>query len=220
MGGTACGGGRERRVDEATRFFEEAEDGTGGVGILATNGSGPRAPVSRPCSPSAHRRRRSAPPGAILVRRCTSPDDVHGVIAAEAVVTEQGGAISHAAVVSRALDTACVVGCGAGTVEKLVGRIVTVDATAGRVYAGEVATTAVDETGDDDLLGLGGWAEAVAAVSVVPPGAPAAGAAERRRTPWGSVVNELSTCTRSTWGWCCRPGTTLVFISCVEKGWS
>lgn len=111
-------------------------------------------------------------PGAVLVRRATSPDDVHGMIAAAAVVTEQGGATSHAAVVSRALDTPCVVGCGAGTVERLLGRTVTVDATAGRVYTGGVATTAVDETADADLRRLGEWAsDAAAPVAVVDPGA-------------------------------------------------
>ncbi|MHA6783680.1 pyruvate, phosphate dikinase [Pseudonocardia saturnea] len=111
-------------------------------------------------------------PGAVLVRRATSPDDVHGMIAAAAVVTEQGGATSHAAVVSRALDTPCVVGCGAGIVEELVGRTVTVDATSGRVYAGELATVAVDEAEDGDLRRLCEWAEQAGAVTVAEPGAP------------------------------------------------
>ena len=48
---------------------------------------------------------------AVLVRPTTSPQDLHGMIAAQAVVTQRGGATSHAAVVSRALDKACVVGC-------------------------------------------------------------------------------------------------------------
>ncbi|MCW2736688.1 pyruvate, phosphate dikinase [Nocardioides sp.] len=47
----------------------------------------------------------------VLVRPTTSPQDLHGMIAAQAVVTQRGGATSHAAVVSRALDKACVVGC-------------------------------------------------------------------------------------------------------------
>jgi len=105
-------------------------------------------------------------PGSVLVRRSTSPEDVHGMIAAVAVVTEQGGATSHAAVVSRALDTPCVVGCGAGTVEALIGRTVTVDATHGHVYAGEVATTAVDEGADSDLLRLTEWAAAATTLRV------------------------------------------------------
>ncbi|WP_433502513.1 pyruvate, phosphate dikinase [Pseudonocardia halophobica] len=107
-----------------------------------------------------------AGPGTILVRRSTSPDDVHGMIAAAGVVTEQGGATSHAAVVSRALDTPCVVGCGAGTVDALVGRTITVDATAGRVYEGELPTSATSEDGDADLARLCEWAEAAAPVRV------------------------------------------------------
>ncbi|AWK76333.1 pyruvate, phosphate dikinase (plasmid) [Rhodococcus oxybenzonivorans] len=107
-----------------------------------------------------------ANPGCILVRKSTSPDDVHGMIAAAAVVTEQGGATSHAAVVSRALDTPCVVGCGTGTVESLVGRIVTVDATTGRVYAGELPTSAVDESRDEDLRRLTEWAEGATPLQV------------------------------------------------------
>lgn len=108
-----------------------------------------------------------ANPGCILVRKSTSPDDVHGMIAAAAVVTEQGGATSHAAVVSRALDTPpCVVGCGTGTVESLVGRTVTVDATTGRVYAGELPTSAVDESKDEDLRRLTEWAEGATSLQV------------------------------------------------------
>jgi pyruvate, orthophosphate dikinase len=107
-----------------------------------------------------------ATPGSVLIRRSTSPDDVHGMIAAVAVVTEQGGATSHAAVVSRALDTPCVVGCGAGAVDALLGLTVTVDATGGRVYAGELPTTAVDESSDADLLRLTDWAAAATTLVV------------------------------------------------------
>ncbi|MBJ8348827.1 pyruvate, phosphate dikinase [Antrihabitans sp. YC2-6] len=112
-----------------------------------------------------------ANPGSILVRRSTSPEDVHGMIAAAAVVTEQGGATSHAAVVSRALDTPCVVGCGAGAVERLVGRVVTVDATSGRVFAGSLETSVVDESEDDDLRRLTEWAELHSPVQVATSGA-------------------------------------------------
>jgi pyruvate,orthophosphate dikinase len=107
-----------------------------------------------------------ANPGSVLVRRSTSPEDVHGMIAATAVVTEQGGATCHAAVVSRALDTPCVVGCGDGTVEALVGRTVTVDATSGRVYAGSIETSHVDESSDEDLRRLTEWAQQELSVRV------------------------------------------------------
>jgi pyruvate,orthophosphate dikinase len=49
----------------------------------------------------------------ILARPATSPRDLHGLIAAAAIVTARGGATSHAAVVARALAKPCVVGCGA-----------------------------------------------------------------------------------------------------------
>ncbi|PPJ14429.1 pyruvate, phosphate dikinase [Nocardia nova] len=106
-------------------------------------------------------------PGSILVRQSTSPEDVHGMIAAAAVVTENGGATSHAAVVSRALDTPCVVGCGPGTVSALVGRVVTVDATGGRIFDGEIGGRIPSVDGDPDLVALIGWARDLTPVRVV-----------------------------------------------------
>ncbi|HEY3716514.1 MAG TPA: pyruvate, phosphate dikinase [Jatrophihabitantaceae bacterium] len=106
-------------------------------------------------------------PGAILVRHTTSPEDVHGMIAAAAVVTEHGGSTSHAAVVTRALDTPCVVGCGDGAMSRMVGRVVTVDAIGGKVYDGALATNAVTEDDDPDLRTLTAWARARASVTVL-----------------------------------------------------
>lgn len=83
----------------------------------------------------------------ILARPTTSPDDVHGMISAQGVVTELGGSTSHAAVVSRALGRPCVVGCGEGILQGLADRCVTVDGTAGAVYDGILPTqqTTADE---------------------------------------------------------------------------
>lgn len=106
-------------------------------------------------------------PGSILARHTTSPEDVAGMIAASAVITEVGGTTSHAAVVGRALDVPCVVGCGEGVVASLIGRTVTVDATSGRVYEGEIATTAADECSDDDLVELTAWADEFSPVRVL-----------------------------------------------------
>jgi pyruvate,orthophosphate dikinase len=47
----------------------------------------------------------------ILMRPTTSPQDIRGMLAADGIVTARGGALSHAAVVSRAMDKPCVVGC-------------------------------------------------------------------------------------------------------------
>jgi pyruvate,orthophosphate dikinase len=107
----------------------------------------------------------------ILARATTSPEDLHGMIVAKAVITEQGGSTSHAAVVSRALGVACVVGCGADKVTTLAGQIVTVDGSTGRVYRGALKAFVPDEHGDADLAALRGWAEAASPLRVYPHGA-------------------------------------------------
>jgi pyruvate,orthophosphate dikinase len=94
----------------------------------------------------------------VLVRSATSPDDVHGMLAAVAVVTEHGGPTSHAAVVSRELGRPAVVGCGVGTVPALVGQLVTVDGTAGEVRAGALPLVAWSESDDPALRRLAEYA--------------------------------------------------------------
>lgn len=111
-------------------------------------------------------RRAAAGERVVLVRRTTSPDDVHGMIAAVAVVTEQGGSTSHAAVVSRALGRPCVVGVGDGAVAR-VGTTVTIDGAAGLVYDGALATLAPREADDPRLAQLIDWARAATPVRVV-----------------------------------------------------
>ncbi|GAB2680791.1 pyruvate, phosphate dikinase [Nocardia goodfellowii] len=94
----------------------------------------------------------------ILVRATTSPDDLHGMIAARAVVTEMGGATSHAALVSRELGRPCVVGCGPGVVSALAGRTVTVDGGAGVVLLGAVTGKPVEQAVLEDMARLAAWA--------------------------------------------------------------
>jgi pyruvate,orthophosphate dikinase len=98
----------------------------------------------------------------ILMRPTTSPEDVHGMIAAKAVITETGGATSHAAVVSRALGKPCIVGCGADMLGALKGRIVTVDGASGRVFDGGLAMVAPNERSDPHLAQLSDWARMAA----------------------------------------------------------
>jgi pyruvate,orthophosphate dikinase len=90
----------------------------------------------------------------ILVRGATSPDDVHGMIAALGIVTEIGGATSHAAVVSRELGRPSVVGCGTGIAEVLAGKLITVDGTEGEVRAGALELTAWSMDNSADLAEL------------------------------------------------------------------
>ncbi len=103
----------------------------------------------------------------VLVRPTTSPEDIAGMIAAGAVVTEKGGSTSHAAVVTRALGRPSVVGSGEGVAASLAGREITVDGTQGLVYAGRLPTenaTTAEVPGLDRLLE---WAREASPVEVV-----------------------------------------------------
>ena len=110
----------------------------------------------------------------VLARDTTSPDDVHGMLVARAVITEQGGATSHAAVVSRALGVPCVVGCGAGVLMGLAGRIVTVDGATGRIFEGALPVVSPSEDAEPSLSTLMAWASARTAIRVVDEGSPEA----------------------------------------------
>jgi len=113
----------------------------------------------------------------VLARGTTSPEDVHGMIAAHAVITEQGGATSHAAVVSRALGVPCIVGCGTGALAALNGQAVTVDANTGHIYAGLLPVVTPDESDDPRLAKLHAWAVAASPITVLRDGEPGADAA-------------------------------------------
>src|SRR6185437_10105444 len=123
---------------------EPASPGVG-IGFVVTN------------SDEAERRADQGDP-VVLARPTTSPDDLHGMIAARAVVTQEGGSTSHAAVVSRALGLPCVVGCGRGALQQMTNELVTVDGRAGKVYAGALEIEAPDESGDKALAVLTQWA--------------------------------------------------------------
>ncbi len=121
-------------------------------------------------------RRAAMGEGVILARPTTSPEDVHGMIASTAVVTEMGGSTSHAAVVSRALGLPCVVGCGGSALAGLEGKTVTVDGAVGKVYEG--ALEVVEPAEEENALArkLTSWAEELSPITVFhPDDAPADG---------------------------------------------
>ncbi len=110
----------------------------------------------------------------ILVRRETSPDDIHGMSAARGILTATGGLTSHAAVVARGMGKCCVAGCSAlavdyatetlrvttatGTRSFRRGETLTLDGSTGRVYAGVLAVSpAVSDAHYDELMA---WADA------------------------------------------------------------
>ena len=106
----------------------------------------------------------------VLTRPTTSPEDVSGMIAARAVVTERGGSTSHAAVVTRALGRPSVVGVGEGATASLLGTELTVDGSAGVVYRGILATEAADPASVPGLETLIEWAREASPVEVVDDG--------------------------------------------------
>ncbi|SJZ36734.1 pyruvate phosphate dikinase [Trichlorobacter thiogenes] len=97
----------------------------------------------------------------ILVRIETSPEDIHGMHAAQGILTARGGMTSHAAVVARGMGKCCVAGCGDikvnyadqsfvakdGVVVKK-GDMITLDGSTGQVMLGEVKTVPPQLTGD------------------------------------------------------------------------
>jgi pyruvate,orthophosphate dikinase len=103
----------------------------------------------------------------VLTRPTTSPEDVSGMIAARAVITERGGSTSHAAVVTRALGRPSVVGVGEGVTAELLGEELTVDGSTGVVYRGILETEEVDPASVPGLETLIGWAREACPVEVV-----------------------------------------------------
>ena len=107
----------------------------------------------------------------ILARPETTPDDVHGFLQCEGVLTQHGGMTSHAAIVSRSLGKPAVVGCEAiaidldaeqltvnGTViEK--GDPIAIDGTSGKVYRGELPTVVPKLEEEHELTKLLGWSD-------------------------------------------------------------
>jgi len=107
----------------------------------------------------------------ILVRPETAPDDVHGMLESRGILTQRGGATSHAAVVARGLGLPCVAGCEAIRVDldrklfsvdgKAVkeGDVISIDGTTGEVFAGPIATIAPEFEKEEDLVTLLAWAD-------------------------------------------------------------
>ncbi|MEA3045013.1 MAG: pyruvate, orthophosphate dikinase [Sphingomonadales bacterium] len=105
----------------------------------------------------------------ILVRIETSPEDIHGMHAAQGILTARGGMTSHAAVVARGMGRPCVSGAGAIAIdyrarlmriagqEVKEGAVITLDGSTGEVMLGEVPTVQPELVGDFGTLM--GWAD-------------------------------------------------------------
>jgi pyruvate,orthophosphate dikinase len=124
---------------------------------------------------TAERMAKEAHQDVIMVRPFTKPDDVHGMLAAKGILTTEGGATSHAAVVARQFGIPCVVGASDAridvedrtiTIGDLVvkeGDWISVDGTTGEAFVGQIESVAPSLTEQTDLLELLTWADEIAA---------------------------------------------------------
>ncbi|MCB1342674.1 MAG: pyruvate, phosphate dikinase, partial [Pseudooceanicola sp.] len=139
-----------------------------GKGIAASPGAATGRIVFTASEAQASAARREP---CVLVRRETSPEDIRGMHASAAVLTERGGITSHAAVIGRGLGLPCIVGASSmqfdvanGQIKAPDGRIlragdlVTIDGTTGQVLAG--APAMLEAALDDAFQTLMAWADA------------------------------------------------------------
>jgi pyruvate,orthophosphate dikinase len=114
----------------------------------------------------------------VLVRHETSPEDVHGMHAAEAILTAKGGMTSHAALVARGWGKCCIVGAGAvhinltqrtvdigGTVLR-EGDVITLNGTKGLIYAGSLPLVVIDLEENRDLKDFLRWCDEIRTLGV------------------------------------------------------
>ena len=111
----------------------------------------------------------------IMVRPFTKPDDVHGMLAAKGILTSEGGATSHAAVVARQFGVPCVVGAASVRIDldkrqmevdgKVVkeGEWISLDGGTGEVFLGKLPMTSPSLEEQTDLLTLLDWADEICA---------------------------------------------------------
>ena len=107
----------------------------------------------------------------ILIREETSPEDVHGMHAAEAILTARGGMTSHAALVARGWGKCCIVGCNelnisvdkkemnVGDMVVKEGEWITMNGTIGKVYLGQLDLTPSDPDKNLEYKELMIWAD-------------------------------------------------------------
>ena len=109
----------------------------------------------------------------ILIREETSPEDVHGMHAAEAILTARGGMTSHAALVARGWGKCCIVGCNelnisvdkkemnVGDMVVKEGEWITMNGTIGKVYLGQLDLTPADPDKNLEYKELMTWADEI-----------------------------------------------------------
>ncbi|MFN2303046.1 MAG: pyruvate, phosphate dikinase [Anaerolineales bacterium] len=114
----------------------------------------------------------------IMVRPFTKPDDVHGMLSSTGILTSEGGATSHAAVVARQFGVPCIVGASMMTIDledrlmtsngKTVkeGEWISLDGGTGEAFIGKLELTTPDIEEQHELMNLLSWADEIARLQV------------------------------------------------------
>jgi pyruvate,orthophosphate dikinase len=161
------------------RFDDEAKNEAEASGAMFATGvnASPGAAVGQVYfdADTAERMAKEQKQDVVMVRPFTKPDDVHGMIAARGVLTSEGGATSHAAVVARQFGIPCVVGASAIKVdlerrtmtarETTVreGDWISVDGGSGQVFIGKIPMTEPSLEEQVELMTLLKWADEICA---------------------------------------------------------
>ena len=144
---------------------------TGGLNVLARGLPASPGAATGKIVFSADRAQAAAGEGerVLLVRPETTPDDIHGIIAAQGILTSRGGMTSHAAVVARGMGKPCVCGCEQvnidltrrvmvlGEREFPEGELISIDGSTGKVILGE--TPLIEPSLTSEFRELLGWAD-------------------------------------------------------------
>ena len=114
----------------------------------------------------------------ILLRKETSPEDVHGMHVATAILTAKGGMTSHAALVARGWGKCCIVGCGdlhinetlkevqIGNTVLKEGDWITMNGTIGKIYRGQLDLIPADPETHEEYKQLMGWADGIRKLNI------------------------------------------------------
>jgi pyruvate,orthophosphate dikinase len=136
-------------------FNQKDKDKAKTEGRLLTTGlnASPGAAIGKICfDPNESEKLAMKDEKVILVRIETCPDDIHGIVPAQGVITTRGGMTSHAAVVARGMGKPCVAGCEAVKInmekEEFIvngktfrkGELISIDGSTGEIFSGRIET--------------------------------------------------------------------------------
>jgi pyruvate,orthophosphate dikinase len=158
------------QFDEAAKKTAAKEGKLLGKGVNAS----PGAAVGRAYFDADLAEEKAKEGPVVMVRPFTKPDDVHGMIAAKGILTSEGGATSHAAVVARQFGKPCVVGAASIKIDMTTrtmtadgvtvkeGEWISVDGGTGEAFVGQIPTVAPKFEEQTDLITLLSWADEIA----------------------------------------------------------